>query len=125
MRFVLPLVPMLLASCDYRDGPVPDRRDIIRVEQALSKAPCVEKITDLERTYQYHLDQTVLPRFFSSLDRERIDFDLSKAPSPDGARVRRRAPWPQLTETLNELSIGKGSYDLRSGELHFCKTARH
>lgn len=128
MRVLLAIGAIALSSCDYRSGPLPNRADVIRVEHALAKAPCIGRIADWGRTYQYNMEESdILPRFLSRLDREKIDFDLGRGPRPGGSRVWLRPPYPPLRDIINELSMARGSYDLRSGKLEFrfCEASRN
>src|SRR5690348_14257666 len=117
MRCLLLLAAFALASCGYCSGPLPDRTEIVRVEQAISKAPCIGEISNWGRTYQYHLRPNSLAVFLSKLDRDVIDFDLSRGSKPGG--FRRRPPYPPIGYILDDLSMARGSYNLRSGKLEF------
>jgi hypothetical protein len=119
MRCPLLLGAVALTSCNYRGGPLPDRAEIIRVEKALSKAPCIGKITDWVRTYQYHVEAISGAAFLSRLNRQVIDFDLGRGTKPGGFTVRRRPPFPPMKWILDERSLARGSYNLRSGNLDF------
>ena len=122
MRWPVVLGAIALASCDYRGGPLPDRAEIIRVEEALSRAQCIGRITSWSRTYQYRLQpSSIVPgiAFLSSMDRKIIDFDLSRHAKPGGFTVHRRPPYPPISYILDDLAMARGSYDLRSGKLTF------
>jgi hypothetical protein len=96
----------------------------MRVEEALSKVPCIGTISNWGRIYQYHLEPSSVAPYLSKLDRMIIDFDLARGPKPGGSTVRLRPPYPPARYILDDLSMARGSYDLRTGalEFQFCQT---
>jgi hypothetical protein len=126
MRWTLLLGAVALTSCNYRSGPVPDRAEIIRVEHALSTAQCIGKVTDWERIYQYDLEPSRVAPFLSMMDRDVVNFDLSRGTKPGWSTVHLRPPYPPLRYILDDLSMARGSYNLRTGDLtfQFCEAAR-
>jgi hypothetical protein len=113
-----------VTGCDYQSGPLPNNADVARVDRALSQVPCIGKPELWQREYQYRTTLRNLPVSLWWLDRNTIDFHLTKAGEFADAGVHPKTPDPPFARIVDDTptDLAWGSYNLRSGRLQmdFC-----
>ena len=124
MRSLLFLVPVLLAGCDYRSGPLPTAAEAARADKAISTVPCIGNTNRWERRYQYRARPSVLRTFFWKLDPRTIEFRLKTESQFADAGVMLLPPDPPLNWGADSTptDMAGSNYHLSNGGLtiDFC-----
>jgi len=124
MRLLILVGTAALTGCDYSSGPLPTSAEAQRVDRVLSQVPCIGKVEVWQRQYQYRTTLRFLPASLWRLDRNTIDFHLTKARDRVKAGVRSVPPEPSFDQLADDTptDLAWDSYNLPSSRLQmdFC-----
>jgi hypothetical protein len=124
MRWFLLAGIVVLTGCDYGSSPLPSVAEVARVDRAISRVPCIGKAELWYREYQYRTTLRDLPVALWRLDRNTIDFYLTKADFPADAMVFLEPPRPTFKWRFDSTptDLAQGSYNVATDELQldFC-----